>query len=96
MDISEGIVLVAGLISGCVLGLIYFGGLWWTVRQLPSSRHPGSLAIGSLVARLGILATGLFVVAQFGPAALLMSGLGLLLIRQFMIHHVQSETMRAS
>ena len=30
----------ASLFWGIVLGLTYFGGLWWTLRSLPGKAHP--------------------------------------------------------
>jgi len=41
---------------GAGLGGVFLGGLWWTVRCVPSARHPAWLAIGSFVARIGAAA----------------------------------------
>lgn len=41
----------AGLM-GAALGLFFFGGLWFTVRALPSSRSPALLMLGSFVIRI--------------------------------------------
>jgi F1F0 ATPase subunit 2 len=52
------VAMIAGVGWGLILGLLYFGGLWLTVRRLPTTRHPISLAIGSLVLRLGLCLGG--------------------------------------
>ena len=45
---------------GMLLGTIFFGGLWMTVRQMQQSRHPAVLFLGSVVVRTTIvLALGL-------------------------------------
>lgn len=42
--------------AGLALGVVFLGGLWLTVRRLPSARHPACLAIGSFVTRIGAAA----------------------------------------
>lgn len=51
-------------LAGAGLGALHFGGLWWTVRRLPTSERPGLLMAGSLVLRLVLLAAGVFLVGQ--------------------------------
>jgi F1F0 ATPase subunit 2 len=51
--------------AGVVLGFLAFGGLWLTVRRLPTSRRPGLLLLGSFVARIGICVP-LFLVVMGG------------------------------
>ena len=54
--------LVLALITGIGLGLIYFGGLWLTVRQLPHTRYPLLLTVSSFVGRIGISLLGFYLV----------------------------------
>ena len=42
------------LFLGCALSLVMYGGLWWTVRRLPSVRRPWLLAVASFWGRLAI------------------------------------------
>jgi F1F0 ATPase subunit 2 len=68
------VVMVAGVGWGILLGLLYFGGLWLTVRRLPRTRHPIQLSIVSLVLRLGLCLAGfslLLVMPQPTPLPLL-------------------------
>ncbi len=37
--------------AGLGLGLLYFGGLWLTLRRLPTARHPQWLFAGSFFGR---------------------------------------------
>lgn len=57
---SSGLQLSAFFIFGVLLGGCYFGGLWWTVRQLPQTRHIWRLYFGSLVLRLALLLTSFY------------------------------------
>ncbi len=49
--------VVAGAM-GCVLGAVFFGGLWWTVRKGVSSRGPAFWFLGSMLVRMGIVLVG--------------------------------------
>ncbi|MEW4528156.1 MAG: ATP synthase subunit I [Maioricimonas sp. JB045] len=58
-DISA-LQLVAALAGGFALGLVFFGGLWWTVGRLAASRHPALLVAGSFLVRMAIAVGGLY------------------------------------
>jgi F1F0 ATPase subunit 2 len=60
--------ILAGLI-GMFLGLFYFGGLWLTVRQLPTTQSPVILTLGSLVVRMAVTLGGFYLVMMGWPAA---------------------------
>jgi len=48
--------------AGVVLGMIFFGGLWWTVRRGITARRPALWFFGSLLARLGVVVAGFYFV----------------------------------
>ena len=51
------------LLGGLALGLLFYGGLWYTISSLPVSRHPALLAVGSFWLRtLAVLAGFLFLI----------------------------------
>ena len=47
------------LLAGFVLGILFYGGLWLTVRALPKSRHAVLLALASFWGRTGLVIGGL-------------------------------------
>lgn len=59
---SVSIPFVAAAPAGFLLGLVFFGGLWWTVRALLGSRHPVLLTLASFWARTGLAVAGFLVV----------------------------------
>lgn len=61
---SEPTNLFLALGAGGVLGALFFGGLWWTVRAAPTSRWPAALFLGSLLLRTLIVLAGFFAVAR--------------------------------
>ncbi len=50
------------LIAGIVLGIIFFGGLWWTVRRGLSAQRVALWFFGSLLLRTGIVLGGFYLV----------------------------------
>ena len=51
---------LAAFIAGLGLGLIYFGGLWLTVRQLGRTTSPGRLFFVSFAVRTAIAVAGIY------------------------------------
>jgi len=47
------------LLGGFALGIIFYGGLWLTIRALPKSRHAVLLALASFWGRTGLVVAGL-------------------------------------
>jgi F1F0 ATPase subunit 2 len=61
---NETLTLLLAWVAGGVLGTIFFGGLWWTVRNGVSSKQPALWFLGSLLLRMSIA----FIVTRFtGP-----------------------------
>jgi F1F0 ATPase subunit 2 len=58
--------LMLGLAGGVglLLGAVFFGGLWWTVRTVVSSGRPPAWLAGSLVLRTGIVLVGFYVLGR--------------------------------
>ena len=54
------LLLALVLAAGLVFGAIFFGGLWWTVRQGVSSKHPARWFFGSMAVRMGIVLFGFY------------------------------------
>ena len=51
-------------LSGGVLGTIFFGGLWLTIRKATASQRPTLWFSLSLLLRMGIAIAGFYVVGQ--------------------------------
>jgi len=47
---------------GLLLGGVFFGGLWWTVRIGMVSKRPGLWFLGSLLLRTGVALTGFYLI----------------------------------
>jgi F1F0 ATPase subunit 2 len=71
----------SAMLAGVVLGAVFFGGLWWTVRRGLSSKQPAALFLGSLLLRTLLVVAGLYVVSRGDWRNLVASLAGILLAR---------------
>ena len=90
--INESVAMVLPLIAGAGIGIIYFGGLWVTVRQAPRVRCPALLFLASFFVRTGICVAGFFIAMNGRWEWLLACLLGFLLSRSLFIRRVQKRT----
>jgi F1F0 ATPase subunit 2 len=75
------VLFVLGVAVGGAVGLVFFGGLWWTTQRLTTSSHPGLLMSVSLLGRLGVLAVVMIVLARIDVALLVGAMAGLVATR---------------
>jgi F1F0 ATPase subunit 2 len=80
---NETSAIVGALLAGVVLGMIYFGGLWWTIRKGLSSKRPAVWFIGSLLLRTTIALAGVYLVSSGHWQRMLACLAGLFLARAF-------------
>ncbi len=60
----EASMLLLSCVAGGLLGAIFFGGLWWTVRKGVSSKQPALWFFGSLPLRMSIALVGFYFVSN--------------------------------
>jgi F1F0 ATPase subunit 2 len=88
--------LVMAFLVGMGAGIVYFGGLWWTVRQLPFVRQPALLTLGSFFVRTGISLTAFYLVSGGRWERILISLLGFIIVRGFLVHRVRPPSTGVS
>lgn len=74
--------------SGVLIGLAYFGMLWWTVRRMSSARHPAALVAGSFLIRTVAAAAAIVLVSGGEWIPLLAVVAGFLVARTILIRVV--------
>jgi len=90
----EAVPVALAAAGGGLIGLLYFGTLWWTVRRLPSARHPAMLVAGSFVIRGAAAAGGIVVVSGGQLLALVAAVAGFLAGRTILIRAVGKPLRR--
>ena len=61
---NETGIIILTFISGCLLGLFFFGGLWWTTQKGLLSKIPALWFLTSLFVRLGITITSFYFISR--------------------------------
>ena len=87
----ETLTLLPASVAGVLLGAVFFGGLWWTVRKGLSSTHPALWFLGSLLLRTSITVTGIYFVASGHWERLLVCLLGFVMARHIVAWLTQSS-----
>lgn len=82
---NEALGLVLAVVTGLMLGVIFFGGLWWTVRRGTASSRPAVWFVGSFVVRTVVVLAGVYFVAGESWQRLLLCLLGFLVARVVVI-----------
>jgi F1F0 ATPase subunit 2 len=81
MTMNENLILVLAWLAGGILGAIFFGGLWWTVRKALTSPQPASWFFGSLVLRMSTAVAGFYFVSSGHWERMLMCLTGFIMAR---------------
>ena len=76
--------LVLAGTAGLVLGAVFFGGLWWTLRKSLSSPRPALWLLGSALVRMSLVLVGLYLVSD-GHWQRLLAGLAGVLCARFLV-----------
>jgi F1F0 ATPase subunit 2 len=79
---------LAGLACGLGLGLLYFGGLWLTLRRLAGSSQPALLAYGGFAVRSLLCLLGFYLIARSGLEGLIASLAGFMLTKLFLVNRL--------
>jgi len=82
---NDMLLLALAALVGMLLGAMYFGGLWWTVKKGLASSRPAQWFIVSLLLRLGFTLLGFYFVAGDDWKKLLACLLGFVLARVIVI-----------
>ena len=80
--INENFLLALSFMTGGILGVIFFGGLWWTIRKAMTSPQPALWFFGSLMLRMSIAVAGFYFVSDGDWKRMLTCLIGFVMARQ--------------
>ena len=78
---NEPLTLALAWMAGAALGALFFGGLWWTVREAVSSPRPALWFFGSMLARTGAALAGFYFISGSRWERILLCLVGFLMAR---------------
>jgi F1F0 ATPase subunit 2 len=78
---NEILLRIFAWFAGTLLGAIFFGGLWWTIRRGVSSRQPALWFLVSLMLRMSITLLGFYLVGRGHWQRLVLCLLGFVMAR---------------
>ncbi|MBN2491528.1 MAG: ATP synthase subunit I [Planctomycetes bacterium] len=78
---TDPLTLAWALATGVVLGAVFFGGLWWTVRRAAACPRPALLFLTSFLLRASLALAGLYFVSAGHWDRLLACLLGFVIAR---------------
>jgi F1F0 ATPase subunit 2 len=82
---NETMTLLLAWVAGGLLGALFFGGLWWTVRRGVSSPRPALWFFGSLLMRMSIALAGFYFVGRGNWERLVACLIGFIIARLIVI-----------
>jgi len=78
---NDSLSLALALAAGILLGIFFFGGLWWTVRKGVSAKHPALWFMGSMLLRTCMVVLGFYFILGDDWRKLLAGMLGFIIAR---------------
>lgn len=93
---NETLALILALMTGVLLGAIFFGGLWWTVRKGLSSKYAALWFFGSLMLRTSIVLAGFYLISLGSWERLLVCLLGFIIARLVVTRLTRTAEKQAS
>ena len=78
---NDFLFLSLALLAGILLGVIFIGGLWWTVRKGVFSKSPALWFLGSMLLRMSLVLTGFYFVGRGDWERLVTCLLGFIIAR---------------
>jgi F1F0 ATPase subunit 2 len=85
--------LLFSFTAGILIGLFYFGGLWWTVRKLSAVREPVLWTMGSFVIRASVSLITFYFTAEGDWKNLLICLSGFILMRIIMLMRIRQPVI---
>jgi F1F0 ATPase subunit 2 len=91
IPMNETLLLAPAFVTGVVLGAMFFGGLWWTVRKGVASRQPALWFFSSLALRTSSALAGFYFVGHGHWERLLVCILGFVIARRIVTRLTRAE-----
>lgn len=83
---SETVSMIVAFVAGMVLGIIFFGGLWLTVKKAVIAKIPALWVFSSFILRSSIILVGFYFIGDKNWQSLILCLLGFIAARFMVIY----------
>ncbi len=90
--IEHSLAVIGSLVWGAILGLVYFGGLWLTVRRVTTGKHQAIVMLGSFIIRNALMVIGFFPVIRQGWQYALICLASIIIVRFILIRRIHGRS----
>ena len=87
---NETLTLASAFVTGVLLGAMFFGGLWWTVRKGVSSEQPALWFFASMLLRTSAALAVFYIIARGHWERLLVCLLGFIIARLIVTRFIRA------
>ena len=90
MTMIETSYMILAFIGGMLLGTLFFGGLWFTVKKAVASKIPALWVLSSFLFRVSITLVGFYFIGLGDWKKLVVCLVGFIVARFVVIHYTKS------
>jgi len=87
---NELAVILLIILAGFLLGLFFFGVLWWTTKRGLLSKSPALWFLGSLFIRMSIIITAFYFISRNHWERALICLIGFIIARMIIMRYTQT------
>ena len=87
---NETLLMILAFFAGIALGIIFFGGLWFTVKKIVRAKIPALWVLGSFIVRVGIVLPGFYFIGAGNWQRLIICLIGFIAARFIVIHFTKA------
>ncbi len=87
---NDTALIIIAFIEGIALGIVFFGGLWLTVKKTLTVKVPWVLVLGSFIFRVAITLTGFYFIGSGNWQRLISCLIGFIAARFIIIHFARN------
>jgi F1F0 ATPase subunit 2 len=88
---NETVNIILAFLAGLVLGTLFFGGLWFTVKRAVASTNPSIVILVSFVLRMAIVLVGFYLVGSGNLQRFVIALAGFIIARFLVIHFTKTK-----
>lgn len=87
---NETVLIIFAFVAGAALGILFFGGLWYTVKKIVDTKMPVVWVLGSFIFRVAVVLVGFYFISSGNWQRLVVCVIGFIAARFIVIHFTKS------